>query len=70
MLPKLHLIARFVLGTVFMLSGALKLVAPSQASELLSEVSSVEEVRYEKTHVIVVCVRHSEYTRNGHDAGR
>jgi len=69
MLPKLHLIARFVLGTVFMLSGALKLVAPSQASELLSEVSSVEEVRHEETEVVVVCVRGSEYNSLGHSAG-
>ena len=36
-LPKLHLIARFVLGTVFMLSGALKLISSHQAIAFLSE---------------------------------
>lgn len=42
MISRLHLAARILLGTVFLLSGILKLISSSQATELLSQVSSLD----------------------------
>ena len=42
MVARLHLVSRFVLGAVFVLSGILKLFSPHQAAELLSEISSLD----------------------------
>jgi uncharacterized membrane protein YphA (DoxX/SURF4 family) len=42
MIRRLHMISRVILGLVFVLSGALKIVSPQQAADLLNQISSVK----------------------------